>query len=56
MAATETMEELETLILEAEALGIPNPTMYKLLPKDKRIDALKKDIDRAKKQSASADE
>lgn len=50
------MEEMETLILEAETLGIPNPTMYKLLPEGKSIAALKKDIERAKQQSASADE
>ena len=41
--------------LLAEELGIPNPTMYLLLPENKRIDALRRDIDRAK-QSATADE
>ena len=49
------MEEMEILIQEAEELGIPNPTMYLLLPENKRIDALRRDIDRAK-QSATADE
>ena len=49
------MEEMEILIREAEELGIPNPTMYLLLPENKRIESLKKDITRAK-QSATADE
>ncbi len=49
------MEELEILIQEAKELGIPNPTMYRLLPEEKRIEALQKDIARAK-ESASADE
>lgn len=49
------MEELEALITEAEALGIPNPTLYRLLPKDKRIEALKRDIEKTK-QSAPAGE
>lgn len=46
------MEELEKLIQEAKDLRIPNPTMYLLLPKNKRIDALKKDIARAKEVHA----
>lgn len=49
------MEELEALILEAEELGIPNPTMYRLLPESKRIEALKQDIERAK-QATPEDE
>ena len=49
------MEELEALILEAEELGIPNPTMYRLLPENERVDALKRDIEKAKKP-APADE
>lgn len=49
------MEEMEALILEAKSLGIPNPTLYRLLPESKRIEALKKDIEKAK-QSTPADE
>ena len=49
------MEELKILIQEAKKMGIPNQTMYLLLPENKRVNALKKDISRAK-QSATADE
>ena len=40
------------LMQEAEALGI-NASLYYLLPPDKRETALRKDIERAKKQSAA---
>ena len=42
----------EKLMKEAEALGI-NASMYYLLPPDKREEALRRDIARAKKQSAT---
>ena len=49
------MEELELLIQEAVQLGIPNPTLYRLLPESKRIEALKQDIAKAK-QATPEDE
>ena len=48
------MEKLEILIQEAKELGIPNPTMYRLLPKEKQIESLQKDIRKAK-ESAPAE-
>lgn len=42
----------EKLIREAEALGI-NASLYYFLPSDKREAALRKDIERAKIQSAA---
>lgn len=48
------MEDLEALIQEAKELGIPNPTLYRLLPANRRYEALKQDIEKAK-QSTSAD-
>ena len=51
------MEELEALIQQARALGMPNPSMYLFLPPDQRIDALKRDIEEIKlKQSATTGE
>lgn len=44
----------EALVKEARALGI-NASLYCLLPPDKREEALRKDIERAKK-SATDDE
>ena len=49
------MEEMEVLIQEAKSLGIPNPTLYRLLPENKQTEALKKDIEKVK-QSTPADE
>lgn len=43
------------LIKEAEKYGI-NASLYYLLPPHKRESALRKDIERAKKQSAPGDE
>lgn len=43
------------LMKEAEKYGI-NASMYYLLPPRQREKALRKDIERAKKQSASGDE
>ena len=43
----------EELMKEAEALGI-NASLYYVLPADRREDALRQDIDKAKK-SASKD-
>ena len=51
------MEELETLIQQAKALGMPNPSMYLFLPPDQRIAALRRDIEETKlKQSATTGE
>lgn len=49
------MEDLDSLIQQAKALGMPSPSLYLLLPPDQRIDALKRDIKKAK-QSTPADE
>ncbi len=43
------------LMEEAERLGI-NASMYYLLPPDKRENALKKDIEKAKRESAHGDQ
>lgn len=43
----------EELMQEAEALGI-NASLYYLLPPDKREAALRKDIERAKTKSVTA--
>ena len=43
------------LMKEAEKYGI-NASLYYLLPPNQRENALKKDIERAKKQSAPDDE
>lgn len=45
----------DELMKEAEVLGI-NASMYYLLPPERRESALRKDIARAKKQSATDDE
>ena len=45
---------MEELIQEAKALGIPNPTLYRLVPVDRRLEGLKKDICKAK-ESATDD-
>ena len=51
------MEELEALILQARALGMPNPSLYLFLPPDQRIAALRRDIEETKlKQSATTGE
>lgn len=42
------------LMKEAEKYGI-NASLYYLLPKNRRESALRKDIERAKKQSAPGD-
>ena len=42
---------MEELIQEAKTLGIPNPTLYRLLPANERIPALKKDIEKVKKST-----
>lgn len=49
------MEDLDSLIQQAKALGMPSPSLYLFLPPDQRIDALKRDIEKAK-QSTSAGE
>lgn len=43
------MDDLHVLMAEAEALGL-NASMYLLLPADKRVDGIKKDIAREKKR------
>ena len=42
----------EKLAKEAEALGI-NVSMYNILPPNKREEALRKDVEKQKKQSAN---
>ena len=49
----DTMTEL---IIRAHELGIPNPSMYWLLPPDKRVKKLKEAIAEAEKAAQSKDE
>lgn len=49
------MEELEALIQQAKALGMPSPSLYLFLPPDQRIDALKRDIEKAKQSTSTGE-
>lgn len=50
------MTEMEKLVQRAEELGIPNASLYWLLPVKKREDFLRKDIEKAEKAAQSTPE
>ena len=49
------MEDLDSLIQQAKALGMPSPSLYLFLPPDQRIDALKRDIEKAKQSTSTGE-
>lgn len=50
------METMTELIQRASELGVPNPSLFMLLPPKRRVPEIKKAISKAEKAARSKDE